>query len=145
MLPSWDIASRLIRDCFQRLDLLAWFAFGLPLVLSYGSRWLAEVKDTDEPDEPVGPLRLWSAAILAALLMCFASAAIVNPRMTAIHARITVPLEALPQGDPDRSAFDRAHKVSSQLLALRLLLAAGLVAGLAYLPKSQPAESNTAP
>lgn len=130
-LPSRELAGRLIGLCFRRIDLIAWFAFGLAFLLSYGSRWLAEVQDEGVG---IGPLRLWNAAVLAALLICFTSAAIVNPRMEAIRSRMTAPIESLAQDHPDRSAFNRAHKISQQMLVLRLLLAIGLAAGIAYLP-----------
>ncbi len=137
-LPSRELAGRVIGACFGWIDLLSWFAFGLPFLLSYGSRWLAEMK---EPG--FGPMKLWSAAALAALLMCLTSSAIVNPRMQAIRARSSGPLGTLPEDSPDRAAFNRAHNLSEQLLGLRMLLALGLAAGVFYLPKgkAEPAEA----
>lgn len=129
-LPSRDLAGRVIGACFRRIDLLSWFAFGLPFLLSHGSRWLSEMK---EPG--IGPMRLWSAAVLAALLMSFTSMAIVNPRMETIRARISAPMETLPEDSSDRVAFNRAHHISEQLLGLRMLLALGLTVGVFYLPK----------
>lgn len=136
-LPSRELAGRVIGACFHRVDFVAWFAFGLPFVLTYGARWMAEIKDAGAG---IGPLRLWNAALLAALLMCFTSAAIVNPKMEVIRSRIRVPIENLPLEHPDRMAFNRAHRISQQLLGLRLLLALGLAAGIAYLPtrKEEP-------
>ena len=131
-LPSRDLAGKVIGACFWWIDLLSWFAFGLPFLLSYGSRWLSEMKDSG-----VGPMTLWSAATLAALLMCFTSMAIVNPRLEAIRARISGPMEAFPETSPDRSAFKRAHSISEQLMGLRVLLALGLAAGVFYLPRKR--------
>jgi hypothetical protein len=131
-LPSRDLAGRVIGACFRWIDLLSWFAFGLPFLLSYGSRWLSEMKDSG-----IGPMTLWSAATLAALLMCFTSMAIVNPRMEAIRARISAPMETLPETAPDRTAFKRAHSISEQLLGFRMLLAIGLAVGVFYLPKKR--------
>ena len=120
----------MIGACFRWIDLLSWFAFGLPFLLSFGTRWLAELKD-----QGIGPMQLWSAAALAALLMCFTSTAIVSPKLEALRGRFNGPVESLPKGSPDRAAFNRAHSISEQLLGLRMLLALGLVAGLSYLPK----------
>jgi hypothetical protein len=135
-LPSRDLAGRVIGACFRQVDILSWFAFGLPLLLSFGSRWLAEMKDPG-----IGPMSVWSAAVLAALLMSFTSMAIVNPRMEAIRGRIHAPVETLPQDSPDRAAFNRAHNLSEQLMGLRMLLALGLAVGLCYLPKGTEEKS----
>jgi hypothetical protein len=129
-LPSRELAGNVIGACFRWLDLLSWFAFGLPFLLSYGSRWLAEMKDAG-----IGAMTLWSAAALAALLMCFTSMAIVTPRLETIRTRIGAPIETIPEGSPDRAAFNRAHSISEQLMGLRMLLALGLALGVFYLPK----------
>lgn len=139
LLPSRELAGRVIGACFRRIDLAAWFAFGLPLLLSYGSRWLSEIQDAGAG---IGPLRLWNAAILAALLMCFTSAAIVNPKMEAIRSRITVPIENLLPEHADRAAFNKAHRISEQLLGLRMLLALGLAAGITFLPRKTKDEAQ---
>jgi len=130
VLPSRDLAARVVGVALRRLDLLAWIAFGLPLALSFGSRWLAEFQE-----EGVGPLRLWSATLLVALLMTFASAAIVNPKIARLRASFGMPIEQVPADHPDRPAFAKAHSVSRQLLALRVLLALGLAGGLIILPR----------
>jgi hypothetical protein len=134
-LPSRELAGRLVGACFRWIDILAWFAFGLPFLLSFGARWLLEMKDAG-----IGAMTLWSAAALAALLMCFTSMAIVNPRMEAIRVRIGAPIETIPEDAPDRKAFNRAHSVSEQLMGLRLLLGLGLAMGVFYLPKEKPVE-----
>jgi hypothetical protein len=141
-LPTRELAGKVIGACFRQIDIAAWLVFGLSFLLSYGSRWLEEIKDTGEG---IGPLRLWNAALLAALLMCFTSSVIVNPRMEVIRLRNSVALGNLPKEHPDRVVFDRAHSISKQLLGLRLLLAVGLALGTMSLPKdketSHPAES----
>ena len=139
-LPSRELAGRVIGAAFRRLDWLAWPAFGLPFLSSYGTRWFAELKDGGAG---IGPLRLWSAAALAALLMCFTSMVIVNPRMEAIRARFPGPVENLAENHPDRIAFNRAHRIAEQLLVLRILLGLGLAIGVAYLPRrnEEPAEN----
>lgn len=120
------LAAPLISDrillamLWKRLDLAAWVAFGGAFLVSYGARWLHELKDSGE----VGPMRLWSAAALLALLMCFASAFIAVPK-----------LQVAASGVP---GLGRAQSVHYQLLAFRFLLAAALAAGLSYLPRCRP-------
>jgi hypothetical protein len=121
-LPSRDLAGRLAGRIIARLDWAAWAAFGLA-GLSWGARWMAEVEE-----EVIGPLRLWSATWLAALLMCLASTFIVTPKVKAIRARIGAPIETLAPEDADRVAYNRAHGLSRNLFFLRVLLALGLAA-----------------
>ena len=129
-LGSRDLAGQVIGAALRRLDMAAWFAFGLPLLLSFGSRWLEEISE-----EGIGPLRLWSAAATVSLLLCLTSAGIITPKLREIRARMPGPVETLPENDPDRLAHHKAHGISRQLLGLRVLLALGLAAGTAYLPR----------
>lgn len=124
--PGGDLAGKVLGPCFWRLDLASWFAFGLPLLMSYGARWLSEVHDG-----AMGAMRLWSAAALAALLMCFASMAIVNPRMESLRTAAHGAAETR-----EGRAFSRARNISMQLMVLRMLLGLGLAAGVSCLPKS---------
>jgi Domain of unknown function (DUF4149) len=133
-LPSRDLAGRLAGLVIERLDWAAWIAFGGAFALSFLPRWLAELK---EPDA-VGPFRLWTAAALAALLMCLASSFIFTPKLREIRARMAAPVEALAPEHPDRLAYQKAHKLSRQFFFLRVLLAAGLALGLAWLPRNLP-------
>jgi hypothetical protein len=133
VLGSRDLAGQVVGATLRRLDWVAFGVFALSLSLSWGSRWLAEFR---EPDG-IGPLRLWSAAALAALLMCFASAFIVSPRLADIRTRIKAPIESLPEDHPDRLAHGKAHGISRQLLGLRMLLALGLAVGVGFLPKAK--------
>ncbi|WP_306591162.1 DUF4149 domain-containing protein [Geothrix sp. 21YS21S-4] len=119
-LPSRDLAGRIAGLIVARLDWLAWGAFALA-GLSWGARWMADVKE-----DLIGPLRLWSAAWLVALLMCLASTSIVTPKIRAIRARIAAPIETLPPDHADRVAYNRAHGLSRNLFFLRILLAVGL-------------------
>lgn len=128
-LPSRDVAGRIAGLVVGRLDWAAWFAFGLA-GLSWGARWMAELKE-----DLIGPLRLWSAAWLVALLMCLASSAVVTPKIRAIRARIGVPIETVARDNPDRAAYDKAHAISRQLFFLRLLLALGLAGTVGLLPR----------
>ncbi|BDU70390.1 hypothetical protein GETHOR_24910 [Geothrix oryzae] len=132
-LPSRDVAGRLAGLTIGRLDWAAWVAFGLA-GLSWGARWVAEVKE-----EIVGPIRLWSAAWLVALLMCLASTFVVTPKVRAIRARIGAPIETLAPDHADRVAYNKAHGLSRNLFFLRILLAMGLAATVGMLPRKDPA------
>jgi hypothetical protein len=139
-IPSRDLAGRVAGLVIGRLDWAAWVAFGGAFALSFLPRWLAELKETDA----VGPFRLWTAAALAALLMCLASSFIFTPKIQEIRARMAAPVETFPAEHSDRLAYNKAHKLSRQFFFLRVLLAAGLAVGLAWLPRElshPPAES----
>lgn len=137
-LPSRDVAGRIAGLIIGRLDWAAWIAFGLA-GLSWAGRWAAEVKE-----EIIGPVRLWSAGWLVALLMCLASSFIVTPKIQAIRARINAPIESLAPEHADRLAYNKAHGLSRNLFFLRILLAVGLAATVSLLPRQgkdpEPAE-----
>ena len=139
LLPSRDVAGAIAGRVVTRLDVMAWTAFLAAAVLALFPRWLKEVRDA----APVGPLRLWGATVLVALLMCFTSQFIVTPGLHRIRARMDGPVEALPQDHTDRMAYQKAHGISRQLMFIRLLLALGLAAGITVLPRvagPKPAE-----
>jgi hypothetical protein len=138
VLGSRDLAGQVVGATLRRLDWVAWAAFLLPLGLSWGSRWLAEFQEKDG----IGPLRLWSATVLAALLMCFASAFIVTPKLVFLRTRMNAPIETITKEHPDRKAYDKAHGISRQLLGLRMMLALGLAVGVAFLPKLKDSGSE---
>jgi hypothetical protein len=127
-LPSRDVAGRIAGLIVRRLDWAAWAAFGLA-GLSWLGRWVAEVEE-----DLIGPLRLWSAGLLVALLMCLASTFIVTPKIQEIRTRIQVPIEDLTPDHPDRMAYSKAHGLSRNLFFLRILLAVGLAATVGFLP-----------
>jgi hypothetical protein len=133
VLPSRDLAGQLAGRVVARLDLMAWVAFPGAMALALFPRWLKEVKDA----QPVGPLRLWGATALVALLMGFTSQFIVSPSLQRTRARMAGPVEALPLEHPDRVAYQKAHGISRQLMFIRLLLALGLAAGVSVLPRRQ--------
>lgn len=137
-LPSRDVAGRIAGLIIGRLDWAAWIAFGLA-GLSWAGRWAAEVKE-----EIIGPVRLWTAGWLVALLMCLASSFIVTPKIQAIRTRINAPVESLVPEHADRLAYNKAHGLSRNLFFLRILLAVGLAATVSLLPRqgkdSEPAE-----
>lgn len=131
MLPR-DLAATVAGALVAGLDVAALAAYGLALVLSIGSRWLAEIED----DFPIGPLRLWTAAAFMALVMSALSAFLITPRIREIRAAHQGQISALPVDHPDRKALDRNHKLSTQAFMLRILLAAGLAWGVGKLPRT---------
>ncbi|GEM_PF-235388 len=138
VLPSRDVAGHIAGRVVTRLDFMAWAAFLLALGLAIFPRWLQEIRDP----EGVGPMRLWTAAALVALLMCFTSQFIVSPGLGRIRARMDGPVEALAKDHPDRVAYQKAHGISRQLMFVRLILALALAAGVAVLPKENPPASG---
>ncbi len=131
VLPSRDLAGLVAGKVVALLDWGAWIGFAGAAVLVQGVRWAREVRDP----EPVGPLRLWGAAVLLALLMCFTSSCIVTPRLTNLRARMGGAVETIPLDHPDRVSYRRVHGLSRQLMMLRLALALALAAGTAALPR----------
>jgi hypothetical protein len=129
-LPSRDLAGRVAGLIIGRLDWAAWIAFGLA-GLSWAGRWASEVQD-----EIIGPIRLWSGALMVALLMCLASSFVVTPKLHAIRARISAPIESLAPDHADRVAYNKAHGLSRNLFVLRILLAVGLAATVGLLPRA---------
>lgn len=128
-LPSRDLAGQIAGAMVGRLDSLAWGAFLIPLVLSYGSRWMGELEEG-----ALGPAKLWAMAMLVPLLLTILSATLVSPRLAQLRAQMPGPIEAFV-GTPLRAAYDRNHQVSNIAFFLRILLALvlGLTAGM--LPK----------
>lgn len=135
LVPSRDLAGQVAGNAVANLDLAAWIVFGAALLLVYAGRWFAGVDDK----APLGPIRLWAAACLAALVVCLASSFIVTPKLREIRGRMSAPLESLPASDPDRAAYDKAHGVSRQFFFIRLALAAGLALTLSRLPAEKDA------
>ncbi|MFN8011864.1 MAG: DUF4149 domain-containing protein [Holophagaceae bacterium] len=140
-LPARDLAGSVVTLVLPRLDWAAFAAFGLALAFSAGGRWLQEVGDA----LPIGPLRLWSFAALAGLLLTFASAFVVTPKVHEIRARLQGPIESFAPDHPDRAAHRKAHGISAQFLVIRMLLAVGLAATAARLPREQSPEPEPSP
>jgi hypothetical protein len=132
LLPSRDLAGLVAGRSVARLDVAAWMAFLGAMALVQVPRWAKEIRD----GETVGPLRLWGAAAVLALLMCFTSSFIVTPRLHTLRARMAGAVETLPPDHPDRAAYRKAHSISRQLMGLRLLLALALAGGCAALPRT---------
>ncbi len=96
ILPSRDLAGQVAGKVVARLDLAAWIGFGGAILPGPGRALLAEYREA----EVVGPLRLWGAAALLALLMCFTSGFIITPKLRDIRARMDGPVETLPRTTP---------------------------------------------
>jgi hypothetical protein len=129
-LPSRDLAGMIAGRVVTRLDWAAFVAFGGATALVLLPRYLQELGD----EELLGPLRLWGAAVIVALLVCFASTFIVSPKLHALRALMNAPVETLAPDSPERAAYHKAHGISRQFMGLRLLLALGLAAGVTALP-----------
>ena len=133
LVPSRDLAGMIAAKVVARLDLAAFLAFGGALVLVLVPRWLQELGD----EQVLGPLRLWGAAALVSLLICFASAFIITPKLHTLRSYMDGPVEALAPESPLRAAYHKAHGISRQFMGLRLLLALGLAAGVCVLPRAK--------
>jgi hypothetical protein len=132
ILPSRDLAGLIASRVVARLDVAAFIAFAGAMALTLFPRWLEGIGDGDA----LGPQRLWTAAALVALLTCFASVFIISPKLRAIRAGLNAPIETVAADSPVRAAYQKAHATSRQFMALRLLLALGLAAGIAALPRA---------
>ncbi len=139
ILPSKDLAGRLAGLMVERLDISAWVAFGGALCLSYGGRWLNEIHDSTA----IGPLRLWSAAVLAALLFTFSSTFLATPRLHELRTQMNAPVESLPKDDARVLSYRKTHGLSTQFFFIRVILAAVLVWGLGSLPKAKQSEGES--
>ena len=131
VLPSRDLAGLVAGKVVASLDWGAWIGFAGAAALVQGVRWAREIRDP----EPVGPLRLWGAAVVLALLMCFTSSCIVTPKLRDLRAGMGAAVETLPADHPARASYRRVHGFSRQLMILRLVLALALAAGTAALPR----------
>ncbi len=138
LLPDRETAATVAGALVARLDGMAFLAFGLSFLLSYGSRWLGEIQDP----EPVGPLRMWSATATVALLLTALSAFILTPRIRELRAAHGGNLSTLPEEHLDLAALRRNHGLSTQVFALRLLLALGLAWGATRLPDQKAPEEG---
>ncbi|MBL0312788.1 MAG: DUF4149 domain-containing protein [Holophagaceae bacterium] len=136
-LPSKDLAGRIAGVMVARLDIAAWVAFGGALCLSYGGRWLHEIHDSS----PIGPLRLWSAAVLVALLFTFSSTFLATPKLHELRAQMNAPVDSLPQDDARLQSYRKTHGLSTQFFFIRVVLAAALAWGLGSLPKEKQPEA----
>ncbi|MDR2696979.1 MAG: hypothetical protein LBB40_00710 [Holophagales bacterium] len=113
------------------IDIAAWIAFGMSLLLSGLPRWLHEIADT----EIIGPFRLWVAAGATALILCMASTFIATPKMKAIRRIQSVNQNmSAQQHDSLVRDYTKVNNFSVQFLIIRAVLAAGMALGLKKLP-----------
>ena len=132
-LPSRDLAGQIAGAMVHRLDTLAWFAFLVPLVLSYGGRWIGELEEG-----PLGPVKLWALAMMIPLLLTMISSGLVSPRLAQLRVEMGGPIEGFALDHPLRAIYERNHKVSNIAFFVRiaLALALGLVVELLPRPKT---------
>ena len=130
-LPSRDLAGMVASRVVTRLDIASFLAFGGATALVLLPRYLQEISD----ESLLGPLRLWVAAMLVSLLVSFASAFIISPKLHTLRTYMDAPVETLAPASPLRTAYRKAHGISRQFMGLRFLLALGLAAGVAVLPR----------
>lgn len=140
-IPSKDLAGRAAGAMVARLDWAAWVAFGGALALSYGGRWLQEIGD----GLPIGPLRLWSAAALVALLFTFSSTFLATPKLHELRAQMRAPVESLAAEDAQLIAYRKIHGLSTQFFVIRLVLATALVWGIGRLPQGAEKATEATP
>ena len=114
----------------SHVDIAAWLVFGASLLLSGLPRWLYDIRDT----EIIGPLRLWAATGMVALVFCIASSFIATPRMETVQAQLTSQNISALQRDSLNRNYAKASNFSLQFLCIRALLAIGLIFGLKKLP-----------
>nr|WP_320132944.1 hypothetical protein [uncultured Holophaga sp.] len=107
------------------LDIAAWVAFGGAMLLSWLPRWLNEIDDA----QPIGPVRIWMAAGLAALVITMATSFIILPKIRNHEAVL-----ALAQAPGTAHLLAKAGSAFIQMLVLRLLLAAGMGYAVTLLP-----------
>jgi len=114
------------------IDVAAWIAFGISLLLSGLPRWLYEITDT----EIIGPFRLWVAAGTTALILCMASSFIAAPKIKAISQMLSANQNISAQKrDSMLRDYAKANNFSVQFLIIRIVLAAGMALGIKKLPR----------
>lgn len=116
----------------ERLDLVAWIAFGGGWLLSALPRWLQQSPNS----LPVTSSKLWNFAILTALIFCFGSSFILTPKLNSTLAALTT--LPTPTGSilvELTESRDQAHRFSVQFFIIRMVLAVALLWGLTRLQK----------
>ncbi len=129
-LPSRDLAGQIAGAMVHRLDALAWIAFLVPLVLSYGGRWVGELEEG-----PIGPAKLWALAMMVPILLTLISYSLVTPRLAELRAQMGGPIEGFALDHPLRAIYERNHKVSTIAFFVRIALALGLGLLVEHLPR----------
>ncbi len=122
------LAGRIV----ERLDLLAWIAFGGGWLLSGLPRWMRHTKDS----LPVTSDKLWNFAILTALIFCLGSSFILTPKLdSTMTALTTLPSPTGSYLSELTQTRDQAHRFSVHFFAIRMVLVGALLWGLTRLQK----------
>lgn len=131
-LPSRDLAGQIAGAMVHRLDTLAWFAFIVPLVMSYGGRWIGELDEG-----PLGPAKLWALAMMVPILLTLISNNLVSPRLAELRLQMGGPIEGFALDHPLRAIYERNHKVSNIAFFTRIALALALGLSVRHLPRPE--------
>ncbi len=116
----------------ERLDLLAWIAFGGAWILTGLPHWMYQENNS----LPITPGKLWNFTILTALIFCLGSSFILTPKLDSIMSALSViPPPEISQQEELLQSRDRAHRFSVQFFAIRMVLAVTLSWGLTRLQK----------
>jgi heme A synthase len=132
-LPSRDLAGQIAGAMVHRLDTLAWIAFVVPLVLSYGGRWIGELDEG-----PIGPAKLWAMAFFIPIILTILSSTLVSPRLAELRAQMGGPIEGFALDHPLRAAYETNHRISNIAFFVRIALALGLGLVVEKLPRPAP-------
>jgi hypothetical protein len=130
---SYELAELMIAKLAMRLDTVAWIAFAVSFFLVKSTRLIMGIV---EESEAIGPLRLWVAAALLALLTCFVSTFIVAPKLCAVRSHVGIAMDVSNMNINDDSlSHKKAIRISRQLTWLRIIVAIGMAAGIRALPR----------
>ena len=125
-------AGAMAGQMVERLDLMAWIAFGGGWFLSALPRWMRQSKDS----LPITTDKLWNFAILTALIFCLGSSFILTPKLDSTMATLgSLPSPMGPYQEELLRSRDQAHRFSVQFFAIRMVLAVVLLWGLTRLQK----------
>lgn len=129
---SYELAELMISKVVTWLDVAAWIVFLLALLFVKGTRFVIGITDA----EPIGYMRLWVAAAMLALLICFTSTFIVAPKLCAVRGHVGIAMEVDNINFNDDSlSHKKAIKISRQLTWLRLVVALSMTTGVSMLPR----------
>jgi hypothetical protein len=130
---SYGLAELMMSKMATRLDVAAWLVFGAAFFLVKSTRFVMGVSEFETISYY---MRLWSAAALLALLVCFTSTFIVAPKLCAFRSHVGIVMDVDNVTSSDNvSLHKKAFKISHQMILLRLLLAIGMAVGVKKLPR----------
>lgn len=125
-LPSREMAGGIAGRMVQRMDGVAWIAFG-------GAFLCAAVPRLMEPQKNnlLDMKRLWVYTCATALVFCLASSFVVTPKLQALSDRLQN--AAINQVEDITLRRQKAHRISRQFFFIRIILAGALAWGLTQL------------